>query len=614
MASNTTELNIKINTQTGELEVLGAKFRDAGKGAVEAESSFKGLGNESKRLLGALLPFASSAAILAFFKSAVSGAEEMNEALRRLEFAVNSTGGSWDKSKVEVRKWLDTVQLSTRFTDQEAARTLEKFSRVTNDTAQAMRASQISMGLQIQTGKSADFINNLLTDTINREQGALQQLRREFGALIPPGNDFQAILDTLDKTAGDLIFTEDGLTKATAELKGNFDALKDEIGNALIPAATAVSGWLTKGIQLFQEFSLIIAGQSAKLVVVLGRLGEAFRSALTLDFAGTKDAFRGLQTEIQAIEEGMLEQFEQIEQRKTATVNEHAQRRVEVSTQLSARELASIEQLEQELDQKLAALGTQTFEKKMAQITAEVNAKRAAINQQITDETNKTKLLAKLAQLEVKQKQELAKQEVNIKLGASLQIADLAVQTLQTVNALGDKGSQAERTRAKALLALQQAIAIGWIWVNAIKTAGPFAAPLAAAQTALVVAQFASQLKAIDKAGESESAGIAAINTREGIPGIDLNAPSRNTVGSPQSSGGFAVSGVGGGGGGGGGSQTIINVGGVQVNIDVSKLSVDNIQVVMLEITERVRQGTVEGVQMALALNNSIDRNSKLAV
>ncbi len=194
---------------------------------------------------------------------------------------------------------------------------------------------------------------------------------------------------------------------------------------------------------------------------------------------------------------------------------------------------------------------------------------------------------------------------------AALSIASLAVQTLQVVNSMGEKGSSAERARAKALLALQQSIAIGWAWVNAMK-AGPWGAALAAAETALIVANFASQSRAIDKSASRESQDISGLSINATAPGIDLGVASPL----PSSTSGTGVSfvgGSGGGGGGGGGGGAIINVGGIVVNFSADTLSVDNVDAVMKKMYEKLRQGTIEGVQLAIQMKSVSDKNSNLA-
>src|SRR4026208_1483007 len=99
MAEKNLSLNIRVNTETGQLEVLGAQLKKAGAAGGEAEASFKGLGGESKSLLASFLPFASAGAIVAFFAAAVKGASEEAEALKRVGFALTASGQDWARNE-----------------------------------------------------------------------------------------------------------------------------------------------------------------------------------------------------------------------------------------------------------------------------------------------------------------------------------------------------------------------------------------------------------------------------------------------------------------------------------------------------------------------------------
>jgi hypothetical protein len=92
MADQILQLTVKVNSDTGQLDVVSQKMKGlsvesekAGKGLSSAGEGFKSLG----KALGGL---ATAAAIGAFFKSAVQGAEEENQAMRRLKFAVEAVG------------------------------------------------------------------------------------------------------------------------------------------------------------------------------------------------------------------------------------------------------------------------------------------------------------------------------------------------------------------------------------------------------------------------------------------------------------------------------------------------------------------------------------------
>ncbi len=129
----------------------------------------------------------------------------------------------------------------------------------------------------------------------------------------------------------------------------------------------------------------------------------------------------------------------------------------------------------------------------------------------------------------------------------------------------------------------------------------------------MTVAQFAQQSKAIDQAASAESSGIAAIQTRGPVPGIDIGEPAGGESGINVEGGSISVGG-GGGGGGRGGPAVFIEVGGVHVNIDVDKLDIENVDLIIRNIADAVRQGTTDGVQLAISLQQAAAANPNLAV
>jgi hypothetical protein len=612
LASQKLELDIRVNADTGQLEVVGTKLQSLGDKAGKTGSAFGDLGGAAGSLFKSFLPFASAGAVLAFFTNAVKGAEEQNEAFRRLKTSIEQTGGSWEVSRQQVQRWTNAIAEATRFSDGDAISALEKFVRVTGSVTQAQHASQLAMGLSVSSGKDLGESIALVTDLLNGNERALIQARREFGNVVGGAKTTQEALDALSRKYDEAALKSEGLTDSTAKLRNSFDQFKDQLGNAIIPVITPVIDFLTAAIQKFNQF----AG-------VLSAFGAAWKNALIGNFKGAKEAY-----------DEMVLAFAKAEDEKTQKTVTSSDERLTVTKAALDKQKAEEEQaqrdrlqkydeqnnrlvaLEDDLNQRIAALTIPAGERQRQMLAAEVQMRKDKINKELKDEQMKQIALAKLRDYEQKSEEILRKNEVLLKLNTSLQIADVAVQTLQTLNSLGEKGSAAERMRAKALLALQQSIAIGWAWVNAMKVGGPLATGLAVATTGLIVAQFAQGTRQIDDAAARESAGIEGININAPVTGID---PGQFPGGGPGSApadggGGFQVSSAGGGGGGGGGGQTIINVGGINANFDIEELSLENVDAVMVRIYEALRRSTVESVQLAVMMNNVATKNSNLAV
>jgi len=619
LADKKVELTVQINAETGQLEIVQKGLEGVSGKAKETQASFSGLTGEAGSLLKSFLPFATATGIIAFFTSAVKGAEEEAQALQRLKFSLEATSQSYDKNKQSVLNWANEMQKSTRFSDGEALNALEKLVRATGNVTQAQKASQLAMNMSVASNKSLAVTTELVNDLLNGQQRAVLQARNEFGNLIGSANTAQEVLDILQRRVGDAAFKEEGLTRSTYDLRNAFDDFKKQVGVSMTPAVTEVVTWATSLIRWFDKLGNSIGTNAFKLgeyykmeeaktnwhfnqtkenYAKMLEASENYGRALRIIREANKVAETGgglTPAEQKTIDEGALR------------AKEHKDAEALRSSQEKADKIAAIEY---DLDQKIAGLDTDQFAKKRKLNELEYNEKSKALDKLLGKERSTDIASIKLEQWRTEQAIILSKEEANYKTKMSFQIAETAIQTLQTINAMGEKGSAAERVRAKALLALQQAIAIGWVWVNAAKT--PWGMALAGAQTALIVAQFASQLKAIDRAASAEKAGMEGIQIESPAPGITPTPIEGGGGGGITVGGGVAVSAGGGGGGGGGGN--VINVGGIHVNFDVESLSTENVDMVMRKIYEKLRQATIEGVQLAVAMKNTAAKYGGMAV
>src|ERR1044071_512684 len=185
------QLEIKVNAETGQLEVLGAKFGELAGKAGGAQTAFSKLGGEAGNLLKSFLPLATAGGIIAFFANAVKGAEEENESLRRLKFTLESSGQSWDKNKQSIQDWSQAIQNSTRFSDSEALSSLDKLTRATGNAAQAQKAAQLAISLSVASGQDLASATELVNNLINKQERAVTLAHRQFGTYVQNANTAQ---------------------------------------------------------------------------------------------------------------------------------------------------------------------------------------------------------------------------------------------------------------------------------------------------------------------------------------------------------------------------------------------------------------------------------------
>ncbi len=634
MADKVIQLSVKVNSDTGALEVLGAKFQGVSEKAKQAQGSFSGLKGEAAGLLKQFLPFATTGGIIAFFSNAVLKSNEHAEAMRRLKGDVDAAGLSFDKNKDQIVRWSEAIQAATRFDNDQAISSLERFVRATGNLATAMRASKLAMDISVQTGKNLQESEQLLIDLIAGNERGLKMANKELGAFTGGARTAQSAIDNLQRTLGGAAEKEQSFTKEASQTKAAFDDFSRTIGDALGPAVAFVMRQFTNLLKVVESLGSSIAGVFAAMFEGFKGFAAGMLAVTTGHFSQAKvialDTAKNIEGVFQKTSEDMDHIWESQTDKQIAEALKASNGRIAVSVQGAEAMHDKLAEIEAEIQQKMAALGEETFAKKRLMDQAEIAAERAKIEKEFKDEVDKNgrivkvnqdrqKALDKLGQLAVKQDQERTRQEVKIKTQGALDIVDLSLQTLNILNSMGDNSTKAEVARARVILALEKAIAIGRIWTAASSGNVAVDVGMKIAGTALVVAQFAQQSKAIGEAASRANAGTGSIGAGgsedaggpgSGVSGISGGAPGVGGGPATEVIGG----GFGGGGGGGGSGTTVINVGGVVVQFSADHVDLSDIDVVGQKLAEYVRSGVVGGVALAVVMKNVGDRNAARAV
>ncbi len=632
MADQKIELTVRVNSETGQLDVVSQKLKGLGADSEKAGKQIAGAGEGFKSLGKALGGLATAAAIGAFFKSAVQGAEEENQAMRRLKFAVEAAGQSFQDSQKQINAWAQGIQAATRFTDGQAIETMAKFVRVTGDTTKAQKASQLAMSLSVATGKDLATSTDVLTNLINKNERGVMMARKEFGAFIGGAENGQQVLDVLSQKFGDAALKEEGFSKETSSLSNNWNELKDTIGNAVIPVLTSFVSWLNKGVDAIRAVGDALGTLAALIFTTFEGVGRAVVALVKRDFGSIENIAKETWGKIQTI---TLESGEMIRQefdKTTAAHAVHSDTRVQQTSARTEAEIAAEKKLNDDkeaeaqralqmaeaLDQQLLSLNQDTLEQKKALLNAETQAQRNKITREISDAKSKEQLLAQLDKVHAAQVVQLTKAESIIKRDAAFQVVEDTLQTLSIINSMQSGHTKAQLARARVILALEKAIAIARLWA-AEAGKGVVGIALASAGTAVLVAQFAQQSKALGEASKM-SDGTQEFKTSTDLGNGQTFSDTTTSGGSSSgstTSGGISSLGSSGGsssGGGGGGGSTIINVGGVTVQFTADNVDLSSVEVVARRLGEEVLRRTTEGVHLAVAIRNVGEANKNLAV
>lgn len=597
MADQLLELTVRVNSETGQLDVVSQKLKGLSEDASRADKSVSGAGEGFSALSKAMGGFLTAAAIGAFFTSAVKGAEEENQALRRLKVSVEAAGKSYETSSGQIQLWAKAIQENTRFTDGQAIETLSRLVRVTGDVTQGQKASQLAMNLSVATGKDLGSTVEILTSLINGNERGVMMARKEFGALISGAENGQQVLDILATKFSDTATKEEGFSRSTASLRNNWDELKDTVGNAVIPVLTVLTGWLNRGIDSVRAMGSLIASQAALFVTIVESIGKAVLAILRRDFGSLADIAKDTGSQIAAISSATVEMVK-ADFDKTVSANAlHNDTRIQQNKKREEEERAAREREKSEEEQAIAALIARVVAAEAKILAIE---KKAAADRKI------------IGVGESKTAQEQVEARIKARRNEAFDAVSTSLEAVAIINNMQSGHTKAQVTRARAILALEKAIAIARIWSTAAG-AGPGMVALATAQTALVAAQFAQQSKAI-----GDAAKVADSGTQELRVSTDLGGGQTLTDISTTGAGGAAVgqSGALSGGGSGGavsGTGAIINIGPVTVIFQADSVDLQNVDAIARRLGEAVSRGNIEAAQMALAMYRSGQNQEGLA-
>jgi hypothetical protein len=659
LAEKNLSVNIRVNTETGQLEVLGAKLKEAGEAGKQAGGMFSNLGGEAGKLFSAFLPFATAGGVVAFFAGAVKGASEEQESLKRVGFALEASGVSWKANEDKVLAWGQAIQQTTRFADNEAYESLGKLTRVTGDLGQAQKASQVAMGLSVTSGQSLAQTTELVSNLLAGNERAVKQARDEYGAFVGNARTAQEVLTALGSTMATVAQNEEGFAKESAKLKNAFGELQDQVGAGIIPGLTIMVQWLQTGFEWFEKLGVVVATVGASVANEAQHTIDSIKGLWNDGLAGVEQSNIDFEMRKKIIQEVSLESMTEIEGRKVKALANTAEAGIQLDAKKNAQTLAAdakaaetaikekrkaqeaqdkiVLDLSNDLEKKMAGLGKDTLKRKQDLLNAELKQERDKITHTVEDKFKEKELVDKLETWGTNRHRELVEIELHDKQESAYKVVDLALQTFQVLNEMGDKSSKANANRAKMILAMEQAIAIARVWSSAAQY-GPLGPAIAAAQTALYIAQFAAQSQNIDRAqqaaerGKIETRIINTLNPNGSVlqdsfgggpiasssPGVagalGFEGESAMGGGVYQASAVGTVYGGGGGGGTGGGTQINVSIPQININVAIDTLEVADRRRLLQALGDELRSETVEAIRFAVTSANVANRNSQVAV
>ena len=631
MADQKLELTVKVNSETGQLDVVGQKLKTLGNTATGTSKSMSGTTGASTDFVKSLIPFVGAVGgatfavhkLTGFVSDSIKESEAYRQTVLRMASALETTGGSWAKSGADIEAWAGALQKSTRFGDSQALATLDRLTRATGNLSVAQKAATLAMDISVKSGRDLGFVTELVTKLVLGQNRALLEVQKEFGNVISGAKDTQQALAQLANAYEGAAISERTLTSETAKLANEWGDFKKNIGNAITPALLSLTETLNGIFPTLSKIGVVLKSYFTK-----GALGtavdykevQAAFSAIDQEAKKSADSVAKLREETGGLADALKTYVPPSLSTDGKDPEEEARaKRQKANADAESDALADAERatrMAEDLDNRLLAIDQDTLSQKMALIDQETEAKKRRVDVEVKDAQRGAALKVKLEQISVKEKIKLAEIENKVKRDMAFSAVEMSLQTLSIINSMQSGHTKAQLARARVILALEKTIAIARLWA-AEAGKGVAGIALASAGTALIVAQFAQQSKALGDA-QKMSDGTQEFKTSTDL-GNGQTFSNTETTGGPSSgsttSGGISSLGSSGGGSsGGGGGSTIINVGGVTVQFTADSVDLSSVEVVARRLGEEVLRRTTEGVHLAVAIRNVGEANKNLAV
>ena len=225
-----------------------------------------------------------------FLKDSVGAAAESERVMTALKTAVENQGTAWGTVKEGIDKTLQSMQSTSRFSDEELAQALATLVQHGMDVNEAMKALPTAMDAAVGSGKPLSEIATAVGKAfegqntgLTRLVPAIGDLDKSMGAGATSGDKFQAALGILNDRYGGTALSDAQTYAGTQERLGNaWDTMQEKVGTMLLPALASITEGmipvvdaLGKGVEGVQGW-LTEVGKMPEVKGFMDEAGKAF--------------------------------------------------------------------------------------------------------------------------------------------------------------------------------------------------------------------------------------------------------------------------------------------------------------------------------------------------
>lgn len=285
MPENKITISLEVDDKgTVKIKQFGDETEKATK---KGEAGLESLKSEWVATTAKITAFAAAAYGAArVINSFVSEAAEAESIERRLQFALETTGYSWAAAKDHVDRYAQSIQETTRFSDEQARQALTDMMMYTQDFSRAQMGAKLAMDMSVRTGQdlgsTSRLIGMAMTGNVEMLGRYIPQLRNLEDIL---GKDASmaekaayAMKILQDKFGGTAQADLDTYVGKLAQFKNSWGDFKEKIGNEVLPVLKDLLDYLTK---ITKEFTKEPPPQVTENWFNIGGWGIGRKKAIT---------------------------------------------------------------------------------------------------------------------------------------------------------------------------------------------------------------------------------------------------------------------------------------------------------------------------------------------
>lgn len=248
-------ITIRVNKQTGELDVLKGQVTDTskaleglGQSSAGSSAQLSGLAGSISMLASATGVLASATAVLVFLKEAVAEATEEAEALRHLRAQMDALGISYDSNSGKIGAWASAMEELAHLHGEVAYDALGKTLQRTGDLAASMKIVQLAQDIFIATGRDFNLTLENLAVAAGGSSRGLSQLQIQFGQQISAANTAKEAIQILANNYGGAAEKARGLAVASMDSSIQLNKVFEKVGKELTPSLQFLSDYALKPV------------------------------------------------------------------------------------------------------------------------------------------------------------------------------------------------------------------------------------------------------------------------------------------------------------------------------------------------------------------------------